>query len=86
MNDICKLYSQTCTLPVLEIIILSQQGKISSGCGFWSDMSIEDFLNGKLKSVNNYIMYGTNVETELFSIFFGFRFLMLLIVNKKYAL
>ena len=39
-----------------------------------------------MKSVNNYIVYGTNVETELFSIFFVFRFLMLLIVNKKYAL
>ena len=81
-----NLCSQTYTLPVLEIIILSQQDKISSGYGCWSDMSIEDFLNGKVKSVNNYIIYGTNVETELFSIFFIFRFLMLLIVNKKYAL
>ena len=56
-----NLYSQTYTLPALGIIILSQQDKISSGYGFWSDMSIEDFLNGKVKSVNNYIIYGTNV-------------------------
>ena len=27
---------------------------MSSGNGFWSDMSIGDFLNGKVKSVNNY--------------------------------
>ena len=27
---------------------------MSSGYGFWSDMSIRDFLNGKVKSVNNY--------------------------------
>ena len=34
---------------------------MSNGYEFWSDMSIEDFLNGKMKSVNNYIIYGTNV-------------------------
>ena len=56
-----KVYSQTYTLPVLEIIILSQWDKMSSGYGFWLDMSIEDFLNGTVKSVNNYIICGTNV-------------------------
>ena len=34
---------------------------MSGGYGFWSDMSIGDFLNGKVKSVNNYIIYGPNV-------------------------
>ena len=48
---------------------------MSSGYGFWSDMSIGEFLNGKVNSVNNYIIYGTNVW-----------FLMSLIVKKKYAL
>ena len=56
-----SLYSNTYTLPVLEIIILSQYSKMSSGYGFWSDMSIRDFLNGKVRSVNNYIKNGTNV-------------------------
>ena len=32
-----------------------------AGYGFWSDMSIEDFLNDKVKSVNNYVIHGTNV-------------------------
>ena len=31
------------------------------GYAFWLDMSTGDFLNGKVKSVNNYIIYGTNV-------------------------
>ena len=56
-----SLYSNTYTLPVLEIIILSQYSKMSSGYGFWSDMSIRDFRNGKVRSVNIYIKYGTNV-------------------------
>ena len=56
-----KVYSQTYTLPVLEIIISSQQDKMSSGYGFWLDMSMEDFLNGTVKSANNYIIYSTNV-------------------------
>ena len=56
-----NVYSQTYTLPALEIIILSQWNKLSSGYGYWLDTSIEDFLNGKVKSVNNYIIYGTNV-------------------------
>ena len=56
-----SLYSNTYTLPVLEIIILSQYSKMSSGYGFWSDMSIRDFLNGKVRSVNNYIKNGTTV-------------------------
>ena len=30
---------------------------MSSGYGFWSDMSIGDFLNGKVKSVNIYLRY-----------------------------
>ena len=34
---------------------------MSGGYGFWSGMSIRDFLNGKVKAVNNYIIYGTNV-------------------------
>ena len=35
---------------------------MSSGYGFWSDMSMEDLLNDKVKSVNNYYaIYGTNV-------------------------
>ena len=55
------LYPKTYTFPALEIIILSQQGKISSGYQFWSGMSIKNFLNGKEKSVNNYIIYGTHV-------------------------
>ena len=59
---------------------------MSSGYGFWLDMSMEDFLNGTVKSANNYIIYSTNVWTELFSIFFVFILLMLLIVEKKYAL
>ena len=48
-----NLYSKTFTVPALEIIISSQWDKISSGYGFWPDMSIEDFLNSKV--------YGTNV-------------------------
>ena len=48
-----NLYSKTHTVPALEINILSQWDKISSGYGFWSDMSLEDFLNSKV--------YGTNV-------------------------
>ena len=35
---------------------------MSHGYEFWSDMSIGDFLNGEVKSVDNYyIIYGTNV-------------------------
>ena len=34
---------------------------MSGGDGFWVEMSIGDFLNGKMKSVNNYVIYGTNV-------------------------
>ena len=30
-----------------------------SGCGFCSDMSIGDFFNGKVKSVNIYLRYLT---------------------------
>ena len=48
-----NLYSKTYTAPALEINILSQWDKISSGYGFWSDMSLEDFLNSKV--------YGTNI-------------------------
>ena len=64
-----NIYSQTYTLPVLEIFILSQQDKMSSGYGFWSDMSIEDFLNGKVKSVNNYITYITYHMVQMFKVF-----------------
>ena len=31
---------------------------MSSGYGFWLDMSVGDFLNGKVKPVNIYIIYG----------------------------
>ena len=34
---------------------------MSGGYGFWSDMSIRNFLNGKVKPVNNYIIYGANL-------------------------
>ena len=55
-------YSNTYIFPALEIIILSQLDKMSRGYEFWSDMSIGDFLNGEVKSVDNYyIIYGTNV-------------------------
>ena len=30
---------------------------MSGGYGFWSDISIGDFLNGKVKSVNIYLRY-----------------------------
>ena len=33
---------------------------MSSEYGFWSDMSIGDFLNGKVNSVNNCITYAKN--------------------------
>ena len=56
-----NIYSNTYTLPTLEINILSQQGKITGGYGFWPDMSIRDFLDGKVKPVNNYIKHGTNL-------------------------
>ena len=41
---------------------------MSSGYGFWSDMSIEDFLNGKVKSVNNYITYITYHMVQMFKL------------------
>ena len=60
---------------------------MSGGYRFWSDMSIGDFLNGKVKSVNNYIIYGTNVLNRII-----FYFLCIQISyftnrkEKKYAL
>ena len=56
---------------------------MSSGYGFWSDMTIGDFLNGKVKSVNIYIRYLIFIFICLNRIIFYFLYIQISYVTKN---
>ena len=56
---------------------------MSSGYGFWSDISIGDFLNGKVKSVNIYLRYLIFIFTCFNIIIFCFLCIQISYVTKN---
>ena len=56
---------------------------MSSGYEFWSDMSIGDFLNGKVKSVNIYVRYLISIFICLNRIIFYFLCIQISYVTKN---
>ena len=56
---------------------------MASGYGFWSDMSIADSLNGKVKSVNIYVTYLIFIFMCLNIIIFYFLCIQISYVNKN---